>query len=467
MIGISSEFKGLMEYMVHSARDKLARMIMPDPPKKQTTDFPFFWGAPTEFKGVDYPIPKLTHQRLRTLSKSPVPRRAINAIKKQVASLDWRIVPKRGIRDKKRHEKDIKFLTDSLNFPNESDSFRTLLEKTIEDILVLDAGSIERKIVSGRPWLWGVDGHTIQMYMDWKGERNKPRYAQWTGSKFVPLLNDELIYIMSNPSNATPFGLSALEVAANTVEYFLGAQQYAGNTVNKATPKKMLDLGRSVDNNHVSAFRMYWANEVAGRGITPIIGGTDRIGVVQIGAADDQGLYLQWQEFLIRVIAMAFDLPPKKLGLSRDINRSTAESDDETTDEEAVKPLAKLIADHINREIIWALGYMDLEFRFSFVVSAKELEAHSRAIRNQAEVDLVSLDEARDELGYPPMEDESLGGLTLTAYRRELGGVDPQPGDPGRSTLNTPLPKEAKSGKGGNKGKSGTGNKGEGGGADV
>lgn len=426
-----------MEIIISLAeiRAKLANII---DPRHKTYEFPFFWGGvmPSNFQ---YPQTKMTFQYLRSLSKSPIPRRAINAIKKQVASLEWTVATRKGIRDKKRHQDDIKRITEWFMFPNADDSLRTLLEMIIEDILVLDAGAIEVQINNNRPWLWPVDGSSILLYPD-------GGYAQQVGGEYINLSKDELIYIMSNPSTGTPFGLSPLEVAAQNIEWFLGAQAYAGRTAANASPKKLLDLGRSADPNHVQSFRRYWQNEVAGKGITPIMGGTDRIAAVDVAPSDDQGLYLQWQNFLIRVIALAFDLSPQKLGQLKDVNRSTAETESEATDEEAVKPLAKLIADYFNRKIIWRMGYTDLEFRFNFIISANDKQANALALRNLAEADIVTMDEARAEVGLPPLEDENLGKLTLTAYRREIGGVNRQPGDPGRPMSNTPLPQEARGG---------------------
>ncbi len=424
---------------------KKKRKYIEDVPKiRETTDFPFYLGALTPISNSQ-PLPKLNFYRLRSLARSPIPRRAINAIKNQIVSLDWQIAPRRGIRDKRRHEADIRRIEDWLNYPNAADSFRTLLEQVLEDVLVLAAGSIEKQVVDGRPWLWPVDGSSIEIFASWNGEG--PRYAQWVGNQYINLTNEELIYIRLNPCTSNPFGLAPLEVASQTVEYLVGAQSYAGSTASKAVTKKLIDLGRSVDPNHVKAFRWYWRNEIEGRGITPIIGGSDRVTAVEIAARDDQGLYLEWQKFLILVIAVCFDLPPKKLGLSRDVNRSTAESDDEATDQEAVKPIAELVAEHINREILWPLGYTDLEFRFRYIVSATDKQQLALALRNMMEVDGLTMDELRDEWGTAPMENEEHGKMTLTAYRKALGGVDREPGMPGREMSNQPTPAAQKGGK--------------------
>ena len=46
--------------------------------------------------------------------------------------------------------------------------------------------------------------------------------------------------------------------------------------------------------------------------------------VLRFAGGTDADLRLEWQQFLIRMIANAFDLPAMMLGLESDVNRSTA-----------------------------------------------------------------------------------------------------------------------------------------------
>ena len=99
----------------------------------------------------------------------------------------------------------VRQLTDNFDSPNSNDSFRSLAEQVLEDIIVGGFGAIEMQLTGdpGRPIaLWPVDGATIMMRTDWDGQSASPRYAQSTG-KFgtkstIPLNDDELIYIRLN-----------------------------------------------------------------------------------------------------------------------------------------------------------------------------------------------------------------------------------------------------------------------------
>lgn len=423
---------------------RLKRFLEEDGPPQKTDNFPWFFVTPTQAK---IPQPKaINYNYLRSLARSPIPRRGINVIKNQVASMPWHISVREGVRDKRKHEKEIANWTRWLRKPNSTETWMKFIMRVVEDIMVLDAGVFEPTFANGRAWMYSVDGSTVYFVSGWDG--SGPRYYQMvprpTGDPYgIPLENEDITYIMANPSTFWPYGLSPLEIAAREIEYLLGARDYAGNTANKANPKKMLDLGRSSDSDHVNQFRAYWASEVAGRGVTPIVGGTDRVGVVDVGAKDDQGLYLLWQQFLIRIIANAFNLPPVKFGLTADVNRSTAESGDQASDEEAVRPIAELIRDAIN-DFIWSCGYTDIELRYRYDMSPQQIQARALALRNETESEIRSIDEGRAELGLPPHEDEEMGKATLYEYRKLVDKKHPTPKtEPPESKEAPPLNKKS------------------------
>jgi hypothetical protein len=66
----------------------------------------------------------------------------------------------------------------------------------------------------------------------------------------------------------------------------------------------------------------WWQDEIEGTGRVPILSVESKPEVLRFGGGTDADLRLAWQEFLLRVIADAFDLPPFFLGVERDVNRS-------------------------------------------------------------------------------------------------------------------------------------------------
>lgn len=334
-----------------------------------------------------HPLPKPTPYLLRRFSETPVARKAINTIKDRIAGMRWRVQPK-GASPASADDARIGILTATLEAPNADDSFRSLSEQVLEDLLVGGCGAIEAQLTADpqRPLLlWPVDGLTIQIYAGWSGSADEPRYAQVTptGGR-VDLRNDELIYIRQNARTNTPFGLGRLEVAFDTIQRLLGAQDYAGRLASNTVVQFALWLQELPPATYDKVIS-WWQNEIEGTGKVPIIANLPaRPEVLRFSEGSDRDLRLEWQRHLIRIVADAFDLPPLLLGLEQDINRSTADALVDEGFRTAVVPTARLYAEHITREIIARkLGWMDLEFVFD------DLEVYDE--RGQAEIDEILL----------------------------------------------------------------------------
>jgi phage portal protein BeeE len=319
-------------------------------------------------------LPKPTPANLRRFAETPVVRRAINLIKDRVAAMDWQV------RLRRDHEPDqvasparrLKVLRRALEFPNPSDSFRTLLEQAIEDALVGGFGAMEMELTGDpeKPFeLWAVDGATIRIDPRWDGRPDSVRYAQATGlagtNSVIPLCDNQLIYLRMNPRSHTPFGLGPLEVAFETVNAFLSAHRFAGKLASNAVVQYALWLNETTPAQHERLIR-WWQDEIEGTGRVPILSTEQKPEVLRFAAGTDADLRLSWQEFLIRMVANAFSLPPVLLGLEQDVNRSTASELLDEAFHSAIVPLARLVAEHITRDLFAKrLGWPEFEFVFN------------------------------------------------------------------------------------------------------
>jgi len=357
-------------------------------------------------------FPKPTPINLRRFSETPVARRAINAIKDRIAGMRWRIQlrPGRGSHQDPDTELRISVLTNNFDAPNPDDSFRSLTEQVLEDIIVGGFGAIEVE-TTGDPQqplaLWPVDGATIRMKTDWDGRPGSPRYVQVTGKSGpegnIVLNDDELIYIRLNPRTHTPFGLGRLEVAFEAINAFLGAHRYATKLASNSVVEYALWLQDLTPEHHERLIR-WWQDEIEGTGRVPILSVENKPEVLRFGGGTDADLRLQWQEFLLRVIADAFDLPPQSLGLERDVNRSTAAEMSDQAFQQAIVPTARLFAEHLTRDAISKrLGWNDLEFVFTDVdASGDEMEdAQIQTMLLQNGV--LTVNEVRRMRGLPPI----------------------------------------------------------------
>ena len=366
-------------------------------------------GAPTLVRaGV---MPKPTPTNLRRFAEMPIARKAINTIKDRIAGMQWRIQPRHGRALEELPDGLARMATLTLNFeqPNPEDSFRSMIEQVLEDVLVGGFGAIELDLTGDDALplvMWPVDGASIRIRTDWDGNPASPHYVQATGvflpSDEITLADEELSYIRLNPRTHTPFGLGKLEVAFETIHEFLCAHRFASRLASNTVVQYALWLQNLSPSHHERLIR-WWQDEIEGTGKVPILSVETKPEVLHFNGGTDADLRLQWQEFLIRIIADAFDLPPMLLGLERDVNRNTATTMYDDAFRTAVVPVARLLAEHLTRDAISKrLGWDDLEFVFTDVDAPNELE--------QAQIQqiligcgVLTVNEARKMRGLPAL----------------------------------------------------------------
>jgi len=371
--------------------------------------------SPIQFPGRL--LPKPTPVNLRRFAETPLVRRAINVIKDRIAAMDWQVRVRRGVRrqDVAFAERRLRALRRMLEEPNAADSFRTLIEQVIEDALTGGFGAIEMEPTGDeeRPaMLWPVDGASIRINARWDGQAETPRYAQalpgQLESAAVDLRDDQLIYMRMNPRSFTPFGLGPLEVAFETVNQFLSAHRFAAKLASNAVAQYALWLNEATPAQHDRLIR-WWQDEIEGTGRVPLISTEQKPEVLRFAQGTDADLRLAWQEFLIRMVANAFNLPPLLLGLESDVNRSTAA---EMTDEAfrgAISPLALLLAGHLTRDLFGkCIGWREFEFVFNDL-SARDEETELAVQVQLLEAGVLTVNEVRSMRGLGPLEPGPLG----------------------------------------------------------
>ena len=356
-------------------------------------------------------LPKPTPANLRRFAETPIARKAINTIKDRIAGMRWRVQPRKGraVEELELGADRIAVLSDNFDAPNTDDSFRSFAEQVLEDVIVGGFGAIELQATgdASQPLvMWPVDGATIRMKADWDGQPASPRYVQATG-RYGPqgqivLNDDELCYVRLNPRTHTPFGLGRLEVAFETVNEFLGAHRYAARLASNSVVQYALwlqDLGPAQHERLIH----WWQDEIEGTGRVPILSVESKPEVLRFGQGTYSDLRLAWQEFLLRVIADAFDLPPFFLGVEHDVNRSTAAELNDVAFRQAIVPTARLFAEHLTRDAIHKkLGWSDLEFVFTDVDAKNERdEAEIQEILLRSGV--LTVNEVRRMRGLPPL----------------------------------------------------------------
>ena len=355
-------------------------------------------------------LPKPSAASLRKFAETPVARRAINLVKDRIASMDWQIRVRRGADPAliESLQEKLDALRAALEQPNTSDSFRTLFEQVLEDTLVGGFGAVEMKPTgdASKPFeLWAIDGAAIQVDPRWNGDPETPCYGFQTGrvgaDSVTPLLDSELMYIRLNPRTYTPFGLGRLEVAYESISQLLSANRYAGRLASNSVVQYALWLDETTPEQHDRLIR-WWQDEIEGTGRVPVLSCEKKPEVLRFAGGTDADLRIAWQEFLIRMIGNAFDLPPMLLGLEADVNQSTAGEFADEAFQSAIVPVAKLLAEHITRDLFGkCIGWPEFEFLFNDLDSRDEQGELNIQIQ-LLNAGVLSVAEVRAMRGLPP-----------------------------------------------------------------
>jgi hypothetical protein len=143
----------------------------------------------------------------------------------------------------------------------------------------------------------------------------------------------------------------------------------------------------------------------------PIVSG-DGVAAIKLTAEGDEALYLKYQEILMREVAAAFDISPQNLGIERDVNRNTSEVAEDRDWDQAIKPYAGMIADHLNRDAIWGrLGFSQIEFRWVGLDREDEV-ATSKLMETYYKSNVYTPNMILEKLGEPPAE-HAWGDMTF------------------------------------------------------
>ncbi len=390
---------------------------------RRTWNYPHL---PESLHRLHQPIVKNTPYMLRRFSETPVPRRAINLIKNAIVALDWEIDVKQDKEKDEEIEKQIRIVTNSLKKPNKSDSFGSLLEAVVEDILIGGYGCIEPALTPSpkRPFkLWPVDGSTIRIFADWTeaNSADSPKYAQMTGLRgehgFVTFRDDELIYIRDNVRTSTPFGLGKLETVFNTVNSFLTAQDAASNAGSDQIHKTFFWWRGAQGRGHLEQVKRYLRNEAEGQSKISLMQGMEKPEIVEVNPVTEEDLLLAWQEFLIRIIATGFELSPQNFGLERDVNRNTSETMATSDFRSAVVPIATKVQDALTRFLLNEfLEWKDIEFKF-IGLEDPDILTKAKLAQIMYQCDAIDSNEFRKKFGD---EDKEGGWHDLTIEQKKM-----------------------------------------------
>lgn len=351
---------------------------------------------------------------LRAFANVELVRMAIETRKDQIERLEWQIKP-RGDDGRKKNAKTTPkadALTKFWRKPGFAGGklapFSTWLRVALEDMLAIDAPAFEKRRNRGGE-LIGLDivpGDTIKVLTDETGRLPLPPYPAYQqiikGRVWADLTTEELLYEPRNPRPNHVMGFSPVEQIIVTIHTIINRQagQLAYFTEGN-TPRGFLNAPDGATPQQIALLQT-WLNGLTSGNMAEKAKTIFAPFGSKLQALKDPPLKDDFDEWLARIVAYAFSLPPTPF--IKQMNRSTGQTDADRSMEEGLEPLklwVKRLIDGVNED---DFGVTDHEFAW---VDTPEIDP-----AKQAEIDNINLrngsgiiDEVRDGRGLDPLPD--------------------------------------------------------------
>lgn len=336
----------------------------------------------------------------------------INIRADQVSSAEWDIVPYDNTKRFAARQRDA--IRELFASPSAKlDSFQSFAKVVIAELLTLDAAPIEKvRYPQGQiAELWPTRGDWIAVDERWDGsDEDRARYY------FVPdgtirakFTNEDMVYLVANQRANSSLGISPMYVLQTIIESELQALEYNRRQVMGAAPDGALYLGDQATATDVQKTESKMSAQVYGQSAMTILGGFQNPKFLPFRTSNRDMQFREWEDLLIRCIAVVLGLSPMDLGITFDVNRSTAEQQGQNSADRGLRPLKALFQNYMTREIVWDKSFGGRANNLAFKFADLSLdETMTKASINKIAMPGVgwkSINEARVVDGRPPIGD--------------------------------------------------------------
>lgn len=354
----------------------------------------------------------LSFSALRMLADAcDIIRLLIETRKDQICGLTWAIRHKdkgdaKKVGEKPAKDDRIDALTAFFQSPDHDHTWSEWLRLLLEDLFVLDAPTlyVQRTVGGDLYALRPVDGGTIKRVIDghgWTPPPPNPAFQQiLKGVVSSEYTTDEMIYKPRNRRTNKIYGYSNVEQTIVTAKQWLARQ--ASNIEYYDTgnlPEGFLQGGKDWTPEQIVQFQTILDAMLSGN-----LAERRKARVVPEGsiytAVKEPALKSDYDEWLARIACFCFGYPPS--AFIKQMNRSTSETDKQSSEEEGTEPIKQWVKELIDGILQQRLGYTDLEFGF------QDKEAQDPLARAQIDqiylaAGVLEINEVRADLGLMPL----------------------------------------------------------------
>ena len=368
--------------------------------KGYATDYPMLSGL-----AVARPEARLSYNTLnRIYRQSSAVRPAVDGIVREITTLPFTIEGFLGQKFDASHKDAVETL---LHDPNRNkETFRDILAKTLTDVLIYDAGVIERvKSTSGKlVELMARDGSTFVPVGDEHGVLQ--RYNQIVAGKKEEFKKDEIIYMLLYPRAGSLWGQPVIEAIVDEVATLLYSNEHiAKSFTDDEIPPGVLNLGDIGKEAYEAAKADFQQKKGQKKDFKlNVIYGTKNVDWIDFKRPAREMQLDELRHSIERVVFRNFGVVPMEMGEIGDVNRSTAMFQMRIAQSRLMTPIVNMITYYINKEIIQEeFGFTDVRFVMHVRVYEDE-DPESRAIERLVRCGVKSINQVCAEKGWSPPE---------------------------------------------------------------
>lgn len=381
-------------------------------PEARGRAFDFPVGANLQYRARAYE--PISFAQLRAVADFDLVRLMIETRKDQMHKLRFSVQPRipHGAQTRPKSDHRCAEAEEFFRKPDKMTYWGVWLRQLLEDMFVTDAMTIYLR--PGRDGkIWGlevIDGATIMRLIDDTGRTPlppDPAYRQIIkGVPAVDYTSEEIIYAPRNPRPHKLYGMSPVEQIVFYVNLAIRRatsqmQYYTEGNI----PEAIIGVPETWTVDQIKEFQAYWDTLLEGNTATRRHAKFVPGGMALQFTRAETNLTDQFDEWLARIAAYAFSLPP--MPFVRMVNRATAETHYEMSLEEGLAPLLHHIKDILDDIIVRVWGWRDLEIVWDDVRKLQPLEQANLDNLHMA-TGVKSLDDVRanqgaDPMGVPPM----------------------------------------------------------------
>ena len=355
---------------------------------------------------------------LTQAAEEPLIFKAIEYITSTILGMPWEIVAE----DAEDRREQIRNLTYALKRPNGDyiNTYRKMISAIVFDLLKYGVAAIERQpkaFNDGQEfYLWVIDPAKVELNSEWSSDRSgvEPRYyvrkydAEISQDVIAPVLDENLFLILPRVHSDQLIPKPPMQIVYETIHTWRKLYNFQSSVAANAHRNHLIHIEDGGEED-VNAFRQFVRNDMEGQGNIPIVGGAP-FQSIAIGSRSDEGLFLKLAEYLVGLVGLVFGISRQNMGIPEAAGLNSGGAADTAVSssfQNAVKPIATLIIEGLNQEVIEFFGdgvtlqLVDTEPRGE-VEEAIARDKEADTITKYLTAGIIDIEEARAKAGYAP-----------------------------------------------------------------